>query len=206
MSIIVKINKQLQKLCNNTSEFSISIEDYYDVFSALNNYFPKLKEYLTINKGVFQDIAIVHNGKVIKGNNLKAQVNDPSPIYIVPLIFGSQQSYDFTDLYKDIKASSIYPLFGLSTAVSEQSDFEGLDRRIVESSLFRNAERVYDVGLRKNNDIFSSLKLNTNANLPVGLIYGMTRVSGTVINSYVKNYRCDPDIFRVKDVIVESSE
>jgi hypothetical protein len=200
--VIVKISEPLRQFFA-LDQLYIFANDYSDVVSCLLNQFPLFANfYRSIeSKSKFQDIAMIEDRRVINTSLYSKKLTKDTEIFLVPLIFGNQMSY--SDYYSELSSSFIYPLFGLSTASYESSDLEGLDKRILDSSLFGNAEQIYDVDVRKNNDSFGVLKITNNANLPVPIIYGMTRASGTVINTYIKNYRADPDIFRVKDVMIE---
>lgn len=203
MKIIVKITKPLKRYFTD-SEISLEVSDFEDIVSALKNLFPKFNELLSQIRSKtdkFQDIVLVQDKKPVDIKKYKFPLTSSSPIYVVPILFGHSNNYGFTDLYKDIKSSFLFPLFGLSTAGTEQMDFEGLDRRIRDSSLFGRAEDIYDVGLRNSNDVFGALNINTTANSPIPLNYGLIRVSGTLINAYIRNYRADPDEFRLKDII-----
>jgi len=204
MKVTVHINKPLRYFFDDRSEISLDAIDYFDIYSALKNMFPKFEKLLNTLKNAstkFQDVVFINDSKVIDVTKFKLSVKENSKISLTPVFFGASESYNFSNLYEDIKSSYMYPLFGLSTASTDSSDFEGLDKRILDSSLFGRAEQVYAAGTRKNNDTFGELQINTNANLPIGLHYGMVRVAGTLINNYTKSYRCDPDVFRVKDVI-----
>lgn len=201
MQVTLKILSPLQPFFNNVNSLEIDVSDYWDIYSALVNMFPAFKNLLNSmeNKNhKFQDVVFVEKSNIIDVSKFKIPFRKPSEVYLAPVLFGA---YDFKDLYTDVKKSFLFPLLGLSTAGSESMDMEGLDKRIIESSIFRNQDRLYATGIRRQNDIFEGLKVNVNAGLPIALIYGMHQVSGTAINTYIKNYRCDPDIFRVQDVV-----
>ncbi len=197
MNVTVRITKPLQKFIP-TQKLCIDVHDYNDVYSALKNMFPDFESFLNNTKKSFQDVALVQNKKVVEVKKFKFPVKE-GDIYVSPIFYG--HAYGFSDLYSDIQSSFMFPLFGLSTAGSEQMDFEGMDKRVRDSSLFGRAEDIYDVGMRKENDIFGALSLDTTANNPVPINYGLVRVSGTVINAYVKNYRADPDEFKVSEIV-----
>jgi len=203
MKITLNITKPIQSFIPIKS-LTLDVSDYSDIVSALKNQFPNFENFLNKLKhsqNKHQEIVLVQDERVIDAKRSKLKITSSNPIYVVPILCGHSTNYGFTDLYNDVQSSFLFPLFGLSSAGSEQMEFEGLDRRIRDSSLFRRADEIYDVGLRNNNDIFGSLKINTTANLPVPLNYGMTRVSGTLINAYIKNYRADPDEFKVHDIV-----
>lgn len=200
--VIVKISEPLFQFFN-TDTIEIFANDYNDIISCLLNQFPSFSKFCNSvdSKSKFQDVCIIENRRPINTAMYSKKLSKDTEIFLVPLIFGNQMSY--SDYYSELSSSFIYPLFGLSTSSYETSDFEGLNKRIVDSSLFGNAEQIYDVNIRTQNDSFGALRITNNANLPVPIIYGMTRASGTIINTYIKSYRSDPDIFRVKDVMVQ---
>ena len=204
MKITVNINKPLRSFFDDRSDVILDASDYFDIYSGLKNMFPKFNKLLNSIKNTeskFQDVVFIQDNKIIDVSKFKLIIKENLEVSLTPVFFGAAPSYTFSNLYSDIKSSFMYPLFGLSTASTESSDFEGLDKRILDSSLFGRAEEVYAAGMRTENDVFGDLQINTNAKLPIGLHYGLVRVSGTLINNYTKTYRCDPDVFRVKDVI-----
>lgn len=205
MKVTLKITKPLQQYIP-TSELQLEVSDYYSVLLALKNLFPDFKTLLSrikSNVSNHQDVCLVQSSKVIDNNYLSFKVNNPDPIFIAPVMFGGAPTYgaDSSTYYNSLKSSFMFPLFGLSTASYEQMDLEGIGKRVADSSLFGRAENIYDVEAREGNDIFRELKITNTANAPVGLIYGETRVAGNLINAYVKNYRANPDFFRVKDIM-----
>ena len=205
MKIIVNITKSLQPSIPHES-LEILANDYYDIFSFLREQFPKVRELVSINKtkhSSFEDFCLIQNKKVIEISKLRNKIRSDSPIYLVPIVFGGAPTYGTrsSSYYNDLKASFMYPLFGLSTASYEQMDLEGLHKRVIDSSLFGRAENVYDVGVRESNDIFKGLQLTNSSKNFVPLVYGEIRVAGNIINSRVTNYRAHPDLFRVTDVV-----
>jgi len=205
MKITLKITKPLQQYIP-TSELQVEVSDYYSILLALKNLFPEFKSLLSrikSNVSNHQDVCLVQSGKVVDNNYLSFKIKNSDPIYITPIIFGGAPTYGVNSsaYYNSLKSSFMFPLFGLSTASYEQMDLEGIGKRVADSSLFGRAESIYDVAAREGSDIFRELKITNSANSPVGLIYGETRVAGNIINAYIKNYRANPDFFRVKDVI-----
>jgi predicted phage tail protein len=203
MKITLNVTKPLRKFIP-TKSLILDVHDFSDIVSALKNQFPKFENFLNElkqSKIKHQEVVLVQGDRVIDAKRSKLKLTSDNPISVVPVLYGHSNTYGFTDLYNDVQSSFLFPLFGLITAGQEQMEFEGLDRRVRDSSLFRRASEIYDVGLRTQNDIFGSLKINTTANSPVPLNYGMIRVSGTLINAYVKNYRADPDEFKVHDIV-----
>lgn len=209
MKITLKITKPLQQYIPH-SELHLEVTDYFDILAALKSLFPAFKTLLTTiksNVSNHQDICFVHNNKVINNKQLTIPIRVDSPIYLAPVIFGGAPTYGVQSsaYYNSLKSSFMFPLFGLSTASSEQMDLEGMGKRIADSSLFGRAESIYDVEFREGNDIFRELKITNTANAPVGLIYGETRVAGNIINAYIKNYRANPDFFRLGDIVNKDS-
>ena len=205
MKITVVIHKTLQKFIP-TKSHSIEAEDYYDILSFLKNHYPEFKTFLTRLKSSDtknQDVCLIQNKKVIESKLLNLPIRREDTIYLVPIFFGAAPTYGAksSTYYNDLKASFLYPLFGLSTATYEQMDLEGMGRRIADSSLFGRAESIYDVPFREDNDIFKGLKITNTANIPVPIVYGQTRVAGNNINTYIKNYRTNPDFFKLGDAI-----
>lgn len=209
MKTTLKITKPLQQYIPY-SELHLEVSDYYSITLALKNLFPDFKALLSrikSNISNHQDICLVQSGKVISKNHLSFKVNNPDPIYVAPIIFGGAPTYgaNSSDYYNSLKSSFMFPLFGLSTASYEQMDLEGIGKRVADSSLFGRAENIYDVEAREANDIFRELKITNTANAPVALIYGETRVAGNLINAYIKNYRANPDFFRLGDIVNKDS-
>lgn len=205
MKVTLKITKPLQQYIPK-SEVEIEASDYFDILAALKNLFPEFKKLLSkikSNISNHQDVCLVHNKKVIDSKQLSLPIRTDSPVYLTPVIFGGAPTYgtQSSDYYNSLKSSFMYPLFGLSTASYEQMDLEGIGRRVADSSLFGRAENIYDVEFRESNDIFRELKITNTVNAPVGLIYGETRVAGNIINAYIKNYRANPDFFKVEDIM-----
>jgi hypothetical protein len=209
MKVTLKVTKPLQQYIPQT-ELQLEVSDYFDIVAALKSLFPPFKKLLSSiksNVSNHQDICLVHNSKVIETRQLATPIRNSNPIYLTPVIFGGAPTYgvESSAYYNSLKSSFMYPLFGLSTASYEQMDVEGMGKRVADSSLFGRAESIYDVEFRENNDLFRELKITNTANAPVGLIYGETRVAGNNINTYIKNYRANPDFFRVSDVVTSSS-
>lgn len=200
--VTVKISEPLLQFFK-VEQLVIFANDYSDIVSCLLNQFPSFADfYRSIEgKSKFQDIVMIEDRRAVNSAVYSKKLTKDTEVFLAPLMFGNQMSY--SDYYSELASSFIYPLFGLSTASYETSDFEGLDKRILDSSLFGNAEQIYDVDIRQDNDSFGALRITNNANLPVPIIYGMTRAAGTVINTYIKSYRTDPDIFRVRDVMIK---
>lgn len=209
MKIILKVTKPLQQYIPK-SELQLEVSDYYSILLALKSLFPEFKVLLSkikSNISNHQDVCFVQNNKVIDKNQLSFSIKNDSPIYITPIIFGGAPTYgvESSAYYNSLKSSFMFPLFGLSTASYEQMDLEGIGKRVADSSLFGRAENIYDVEFRENNDIFRELKLTNTSNAPVGLIYGETRAAGNIINTYIKNYRANPDFFRLGDIVNKDS-
>lgn len=209
MKITVNVSKSLQKFIPIPT-VTLEIVDYRDIFNFFKAQYPEFKKFVSKNKSTdttYQDVCLIHNRKVIDANQLDMPVRSKNNVFLGPIIFGAAPTYgtSSSNYYNELKSSFLYPLFGLSTAGYEAMDLEGLNRRVVDSSLFGRAESIYDVPFREGNDIFKGLKITNTANLPVPLVYGQSRVAGNNINTYVKSYRTNPDFFKVSDLLAASS-
>lgn len=205
MRITVQISKSLQKFIP-VPVTSLEVTDYRDIFNFFKAQYPDFKQFISKNKSSsdkYQDVCLIQDEKVVDARKLTMPIRSPNDIFLGPVIFGAAPTYgtNSSDYYNDLKNSFLYPLFGLSTASYEAMDLEGLNRRVVDSSLFGRAENIYDVPFREGNDIFKGLKVTNTANLPVPLVYGQSRVAGNNINTYIKSYRTNPDFFKVSDVV-----
>jgi hypothetical protein len=206
MKITLKVTKPLQQYIPK-SELQLEVSDYYSILLALKSLFPEFKALLSkikSNISNHQDVCFIQDNKIIDKNQLSFSIKNSAPIYITPVVFGGAPTLgiESSKYYNSLKSSFMFPLFGLSTASYEQMDLEGIGKRVADSSLFGRAENIYDVGFRENNDIFRELKLTNTSNTPVGLIYGETRAAGNIINAYIKNYRANPDFFRLGDIVI----
>lgn len=205
MRVTVQITKALKEFIPRSS-IELEVIDYLDILSALKEQFLDFKQLLLRNKAKrapFEDFCLIQDSKIIDTRNFRNRIASNSTIYIAPLIFGGAPTYGAasSNFYNNMKSSFMYPLFGLSTASYEQMDLEGLHKRVVDSSLFGRAENIYDVGVRENNDIFKGLQLTNSSKSFVPLVYGETRVAGNVINTRVTNFRANPDLFKVSDIL-----
>lgn len=205
MRVTVQITKTLKEFIPN-STIELEVIDYLDILSALKEQFSDFRHLLLRNKSKktpFEDFCFIQDNKIIDTKSFRKKICSNSAIFLAPLIFGGAPTYGAasSNFYNSIKSSFMYPLFGLSTASYEQMDLEGLHKRVIDSSLFGRAENIYDVGVREGSDVFKGLQLTNSSKNFVPLVYGETRVAGNIINTRLTNFRANPDLFKVSDIL-----
>lgn len=203
MRVTVQFIKALQKKLGINS-FEIDVSSYRDIVSACQTLIPSTLQF--VNKS--SCISLVCNGKTISPSELDFKVSD-SKVYIVPSISGgSLTSFD--------SLGNLNIFYGASKAYSnEEVGLSGINRRIIDSSLFGQAQTAFDVAqrrtLRQDGTLegsedpttgFGSLNITSAYGQPIPLNFGLVRVGGSVINSYIKHIqRGTVDSVRVTDYV-----
>lgn len=196
MRVTVHFSKLLQPL-TDTESFTVTGTSYFDIVSAVKQLFIKLSSLKTPLLLVDGDL-IIHNDKLPFSPK-------SSDIFIVPAITGNQ------DLISGLSA-----FYGTTTALSsEELALTGLNKRILDSSLFGKAQTAFDIsqrasdrasGISENTDDpttgFGSLTITSVSGQKVPLHFGMVRTGGAVINQYIKHIqRGGVDSVKVSDYI-----
>lgn len=191
----MKVTVQLSKLFNYPVEaISIEVDKYRDVFSAVYNLL-----------GSSEDIvALIDNGNIVWPELLDFAPKS-NILYLTPTIGGSFDSLGNMSIF-----------YGSSTALSTQElALTGLNKRILESSLYGQAQTAFDTvqrandrakGIVENTDDpttgFGSLTLTSLAGKQVPLHFGLVKTSGAVINQVIKHIqRGGVDSVRVIDYV-----
>ena len=182
MRTTVKFSSLLAAYVHEPS-FEVEVANYRDVVCAVYNLFPRLKQ-IKIAKLLFVD-----GERVVRDSDLDFPPKSDI-ISIVPSI-GGNSSFD--------SLGNLTQFYGSSTALSSQEmAFTGLNRRILESSLFGQAQTAFDTAQRRASigtpdstgdpsTGFGSLSLTSISGQYVPLHFGLVRTSGAVINQYIKH-------------------
>ncbi len=209
-NITVKFNKILQKYTDLAS-IEIQANDYNDVLSFCKNQFPKLNKIITqqLKGSSHQDILILTKDRIIRTEEFFMPINYKE-LTLVPVFWGSLTEQEArllerNDIAKEalLRAGGIGGVFfGLGRITSDSLEFSGLERRIRDSSLYGKFETLLDIDSRFNTRAFEGLAFTRDSNSVVPLHYGMTRVSGQILNAYIKNLqRGEQDNIRVDDTM-----
>lgn len=167
-------------------EFTISIDSYRDIVSALINLFP--------DKKLAAEKIILLDGERIVTKELLDFVPKTNQIKVLPMISGGLPS-SFDSL------GNLTQFYGTNTILSsEEIAVSGLSKRILDSSLFGKVQTAFDISMRAANRErnvkedtndpttgFGSLTLSSIKGQAIPLHFGLVRVSGSVINQYVKH-------------------
>jgi len=185
MNITVHFSTLLKNYLPSTEAITIDVDSYREVVSAVYNLFPKLRS-IKIAKLLF-----VSEDKILRDTDLdfKPKYSD---VHIVPSISGGS-SFD--------SLGNLTQFYGSTTALgNEELAYTGLNKRILESSLFGKAQTAFDIAQRRSSTStntdettgdpstgFGSLSLTSIAGQFVPLHFGYVRTSGAVINQYIKH-------------------
>ncbi len=207
MKITLIPSKLLIKKANIPVALSIDVDTYRDILSALINLFPNMATILDIRKKR-NNIAILDNGRLIRDFELDFSPRSDT-LHIVPLISGGLAT-GFDSL------GNLSLFYGSSSAISNQAvALSGLNKRILESSLYGQSQTAFDTAARASNRAsglqegtddpttgFGSLALTSAAGQNIPLNFGLVRTSGAVISSYIKHIqRGNIDTVKVTDYI-----
>ena len=203
MKVTVRFSQVLSKKLQ-VEDIVIDVNSYRDVIEACQNLIPGIKK--VIQKRLV--LALVCAGKVVKQEELDFKISSTDLIIVPSVAGGATSSFD--------SLGNLNIFYGASKAYStEEMGLSGLNRRILDSSLFGQAETAFDVSQRKssrddgtlegNEDPttgFGTLNIVSVYGQPIPLHFGMVRVGGAVINSYIKHIqRGGVDSVRVSDYV-----
>lgn len=203
MRVIVQFTKALKKRLS-TENLSVEVYSYRDVIEACKVLVPGMKTILD-DKIV---LSLVCDNQVIRCYELDFKVKSSS-IFIVPAVCGGA-----TTSFDSLGNLNIF--YGTTKAFSsEEMLISGLNRRIVDSSLFGQAQTAFDISQRKSlredgtlegsedpTTGFGSLNITSAYGQSVPLHFGLVRVGGAVVNSYIKHIqRGSADSVRVADYV-----
>lgn len=201
MKITVIFTNALAKVLK-TPKLLIDANTYRDVVSAVINLLPNSKILATEN------VMILSGNKIISKQELDFKIKLDT-IYMVPVISGGNNS-GFDSL------GNLLQFYGTTTALGNQEmALTGLNRRVLESSLFGKSKIAYDIAQRaanRSNNLqenvddpstgFGSLNISSINGQNVPLIFGRARVAGVLIGQHVKHIqRAGIDDIKVTDYI-----
>jgi molybdopterin converting factor small subunit len=186
------------------SSIDVDISTYRDVLEACQNLLPSIKK--VIRKRTV--LSLVCNDKIIQPYELDFKISS-TKVTLVPTVAGGISS-SFDSL------GNLNIFYGANKAYStEQQTLSGINRRIVDSSLFGQSQTAFDIIQRKNSRAdgtlegngdpttgFGALNITSIYGQSIPLHFGLVRTSGSVINSYVKHVqRGEADTVRVSDYV-----
>lgn len=188
MKHIIKFSKLLNEIID-IETLEIEVSTYYDIISALYNMIP------TLSKLKNEKLALIDGDIFITLNDLN-RVPKNKEIFLVPTFGGSSTIDSFGNLEM---------FYGTNTAMSANEVYmNGINKRILDSSLFGQAKTAYDIAQRTynrnsgktdgNNDPstgFGSLTHTSLVGQAIPLTYGMVRTSGAIINQFTRNIQND---------------
>lgn len=180
----MKVTLILNKIFNNDN-IILEADTYRDIVSALLNIFPSTL--------AFKKISIIDGDRLVTSQLLDFSPKN-SVIHIQPQICGGLNS-GFDSL------GNLFQFYGTTTAVStEAMALTGLNKRILDSSLFGKSQTAFDVSQRASNRDtnvkedtndpttgFGSLNVTSIKGQQVPLHFGLVRTSGAIINQYIKH-------------------
>ena len=186
------------------STIDIDISTYRDVLEACQNLIPSIKK--VIRKRTI--ISLVCGERVIQPYELDFKIS-ATEVMLVPTVAGGISS-SFDSL------GNLNIFYGTNKAYSnEQQALSGINRRIVDSSLFGQSQTAFDIIQRRNNRAdgtlegngdpstgFGALNISSIYGQSIPLHFGLVRTSGSVINSYIKHVqRGEADTVKVSDYV-----
>lgn len=203
MKVTVQFTKSLIKKLQLDC-LTVEAESYRDIIEACKVLVPGLKNLL--NSRIL--LSLVCEDKAITCSELDFKISS-SQVFIVPAVCGGA-----TTSFDSLGNLNIF--YGASKAFSsEEMLITGFNRRVIDSSLFGQAQTAFDISQRKTlredgvlegsedpTTGFGSLNITSAYGQPIPLHFGLVRVSGAVINSYVKHIqRGSTDSVRVSDYV-----
>lgn len=203
MRVTVQLSSLLAKRLK-IDEIIIDAVTYRDVLDACKNLLPGVTDIIKKRTAV----SLVCKDKCISLQELDFKVSDDI-LRLVPTVSGGVAgSFD--------SLGNLNIFYGASKAYStEEMSITGVNRRIIDSSLFGQSETAFDTAQRRsarqdgtlegNEDPttgFGSINLTSVYGQPIPLNFGLVRVGGAVINSYIKHIqRGSVDSVRVSDYV-----
>ena len=189
MKITLTISKLLKKYFSEET-LELEVDTYRDIISACLNMFFSFKNQVYVDNK-YELFSLVNGDRVITQDQLDFKVSSEQ-VYLVPTIQG------YSSIFYSQNNLDIF--YGGSVGPSnEEIESSTLTRRIQDSALFGKNKTMFDITLRDaQNDAgllekvpdtttsFGPLKLNSSSGQTVPISFGHVRISGTVINSYIK--------------------
>jgi predicted phage tail protein len=180
----MKVTVNLSSILNNISELTLDINTYRDIVSALVNLMPDIRN---------RQIVLVDGDSIIYKDKLEFSPKTDT-IHVVPLIAGGLSS-SFDSL------GNLTMFYGSGTVIGNQElALTGLDRRIIESSLYGKAQTAFDIaqrasdresGITEGTDDpttgFGTLTITSVKGQHIPLHFGLVRTSGALINQNVRH-------------------
>lgn len=207
MKVTLIFSNLLRKKLDLPELVELDISSYRDIVSACSNIFPSLKSYIATLKNK-NTLSIVDGTNVIKSFELDFKPKSNRIILIPTVVGGLASGFD--------SLGNLSIFYGSSSAISNQAvALTGLNKRILESSLFGQSQTAFDTaarasnrtsGLNENTDDpttgFGSLSLTNAIGQNIPLNFGLVRTSGAVINTYIKHIqRGNIDNVKVSDYL-----
>jgi predicted phage tail protein len=207
MNITLRFSKLLANTISVPNTVALNVDSYKDIISALVNLFPQLSSMISTSKKK-NCLVLLDGDKLVRNSEFDFKPRS-NTIYIVPTVSGG-----LTSGFDSLGNLSLF--YGSSSAMSNQAvALTGLNRRILESSLYGQSQTAFDIALRASNRAsglsentddpttgFGSLSLTTAAGQNIALNFGLVRTSGAVISSYIKHIqRGNIDTVKVTDYI-----
>ena len=186
------------------SELVVDATTYRDIIDACQNLLPGIRD--IVKKRTV--VSLVCNDKCVQLGELDFRISSECVTLVPSVAGGIASSFD--------SLGNLNIFYGASKAYStEQMSISGLSRRIIDSSLFGQSETAFDISQRRsarddgtlegNEDPttgFGSLNITSIYGQPIPLNFGLVRVSGAVINSYIKHIqRGSIDSVKVSDYV-----
>lgn len=188
MKVTVNFTNNLAKKIG-TKSITIDASTYRDIVSACQNLLPHIKSVVK-NRTI---LSMICKDRIVSTNELDFKVSE-SVVTIVPAVAGgAATSFD--------SLGNLDIFYGATKAYSNEEIFlTGLNRRIIDSSLYGQAKTAFDISQRAaaredgtyegNEDPstgFGTLNISSIYGQPIPLHFGLVRASGAVINSYIKH-------------------
>lgn len=188
MKHTIKFSKLFKDLIPATT-MDVVAESYHDIISALYNLVPQL---LNLNT---EKLALIDGDTFVTINDLYRKPKNKE-IILVPSFGGASN----IDLFGNLEM-----FYGNNLAMSSNEVYTvGLNKRILDSSLFGKATTAYDIAQRQlnrklgktdgNQDPstgFGSLTHTSLVGQAIPLTYGMVRTSGAIVNQFSRNIQND---------------
>lgn len=205
MKVTLKPVDKLKEIFGLDS-WEVDVSTYEDILSSCINLFPSFSEFIN-NISSIDFIQLIDGDSIIDKFKLKFPVKS-SEIYLVPTVKGGIKVDELNNL--------VVFYGGDLTATNQEINVTSFQSRVQDSFLFGKATTAFDTIYRKQQGNentnrgssdpstgFGALSLSSAAGTPVPLVFGMHRVPGTIINSYIKHIlRLNSDVVRVTDYVL----
>jgi predicted phage tail protein len=205
MPITVNFSKLLVKY-TNTPSIILDASTYSDVVSACLSLFPSIKQNI-IKHSLGNQLTLIDGDYLVRNYELGHAIKGDT-IYIIPTVSGRNQvSFD--------SLGNVSLFYGSGAVSPSTTDLSGLQKRILESSLYGKSSTAFDIAQRRKdresgsldaaNDPttgFGSLGTMVAPGTSIPLHFGMVRTSGALITQYIKHIqRGGVDNIKVKDYV-----